>query len=176
MSLLNYSNAPLNRIKQIFVKEWNYGCTGYPAFIDIRYPFGYPAFIDIRYPFGYPADRVTGYPDKLLNKWCELRISKLFLVPFNVFKNKSEIATRNVGRFSWKQKFLYFLKKNFYNYYFAGDPVIRPAGYLVSGKIIGRISGQISIRYNPKWNIFLYLFLDQIDKYFNKNQRVTFCM
>ena len=39
------------------------------------------------------------------------------------------------------KKFLTFFEKKFYCYYLAGYPV--------SGKIIGRISGQIIIRYNP---------------------------
>ena len=56
----------------------------------------------------------------------------------------SEIATRNVSGFV--EKFLnVFFEKKFYIYYLAGYPV--------SGKIIGRISGQISIRYNPTLNL-----------------------
>ena len=41
------------------------------------------------------------------------------------------------------------MKKKFFIYYLAGYPV--------SGKIIGRISGQISIRYNPTFFIILFL-------------------
>ena len=58
-------------------------------------------------------------------------------------QNKSEITSRNVGRFCWKLKFLYI--KRIYIYYFAGNPV--------SGNIIGRISGQILIRYNPRIDV-----------------------
>ena len=65
-----------------------------------------------------------------------------------MYKIKSEIAIRHVGRFSWKLMFYIFLKKKFYIFYLAGYPV--------SGKIIwripgGRIFGQISIRYNPRF-------------------------
>ena len=57
-----------------------------------------------------------------------------------MYKNKSEIATRNVSRFCWKLKIsIFFLKTKFYIYYLAGYPV--------SGKIIGRISGKFSIQY-----------------------------
>ena len=51
----------------------------------------------------------------------------------------SEIAT--IMLVGFVENFLIFLEKKFYIYYLAGYPV--------SGKIIGRISGQISIRYNP---------------------------
>ena len=53
------------------------------------------------------------------------------LEPFQYVQNKSEIPTRNVGKFCWKQKKYIFFRSNFYIYYLAGYPV--------SGKIIGRI-------------------------------------
>ena len=54
----------------------------------------------------------------------------------------------------------FFFEKKFYIYYLAGYPAGYPvsgqagypAGYPVSGKIIGRISGKISIRYNPNFD------------------------
>ena len=54
--------------------------------------------------------------------------------------------------FFWKQRFsLKNLKKKFFIYFLAGHPV--------SGKIIGRISGQISIRYNPNQKMFKKRFI-----------------
>ena len=53
---------------------------------DIRLA-GYPAFFisgirpDIR--FHLPDIRLTGYPVKLMNKWSELRMSKLYSEPFH---------------------------------------------------------------------------------------------
>ena len=52
-----------------------------------------------------------------------------FLEPFHYFEN--------VGRFCWKLKIYTFKEINCYRW------------FPVSDKIIGRISGKISIRYNP---------------------------
>ena len=51
---------------------------------DIRLG-GYSAIFHIRYPAGYPVT-FAGYPVKLLNKWCKLRMSKLFSKPLNKYK------------------------------------------------------------------------------------------
>ena len=64
-----------------------------------------------------------------------------------------EIAIINVDKFFWKQK-IEEEKIEEKKSIFTIKPDIRYpakllAGYPVSGKIISRISGQISIRYNP---------------------------
>ena len=107
-----------------------------------------PDLFYIRYPVSF-----AGYPVKLLNKLCKLRMSKLFSEPFHQVWNKSKIVSRNVGRFCWKLKLSTFcFWKKIYIYYLAGYPVSGQAGYPESGEIIGRISGQISIRHNPTCN------------------------
>ena len=45
--------------------------------------------------------------------------------------------------------FKFCFEKKIYIYYLTGYPV--------TGKIIGRISGQISIRYNPRWKKYSVL-------------------
>ena len=56
---------------------------------------------------------------------------------FTKYKIKSEISTRNVGRFCEKLKIsIFFAGKIFYIYYSAGYLVIWPAGYPVSAKLL----------------------------------------
>ena len=56
--------------------EYQVGLYRISGLFYIRYPTGYPVSFA-----GYPAGRITGYsagyPVKLLNKRCELRMSKL---------------------------------------------------------------------------------------------------
>ena len=95
----------------------------------------------------------AGYPVKLLNKLCKLRMSKLFSEPFHQVWNKSKIVTRNVGRFCWKLKLstFCFWKKNLYSL-FSRISGIRPSW--ISG-IRRNYWPDISIRYNLTCNPLL---------------------
>ena len=73
---------------------------------------------------------------------------------FRTFSNKIKIAIINV----FLKNKIFFLKKIEKKIFIYINQDIRyRAGYPVAGKIIGRISGQISIRYNPRHGISRFL-------------------